>query len=138
VASKAHESVRTAYVTSLAVAQATERGSRAPALTTSATLGSAGAAKKANSATYYRRTLLAVLIPKLGRVGLAGLAARAAKKATSVPKTATRSTGPLASRRPRSTTHQGRDTTYTYTYRLHLALSDMLGVGRVLTNEVCR
>jgi hypothetical protein len=75
---------------------------------------------------------------KLGRAGLAGLAARAAKKATSVPKTATRSTGPLAGRRPRSTTHQGWDT-YTYTYkRLHLALSDMLGVGRVLTNGVCR
>jgi hypothetical protein len=55
-----------------------------------------------------------------------------------VPKTATRSTGPLASRRPRSTTHQGRDTTYTYTYtykRLHLALSDMLGVGRALMKE---
>jgi hypothetical protein len=52
-----------------------------------------------------------------------------------MPKTAT--TGPLASRPPRSTTHQGRDTTYTYTYRrLHLALSDMLGVGRVLSNEV--
>ena len=75
---------------------------------------------------------------KLGRAGLAGLAAGAAKKATSVPKTATRSTGPLAGRRPRSTTHQGWDAyTYTYTYkRLHLALSDMLGVGRVLSNGV--
>jgi hypothetical protein len=70
---------------------------------------------------------------KLGRAGLAGLAAGAAKKATSVPKTATHSTGPLAGRRPRSTTHQEWDA-YTYTYkRLHLALSDMLGVGWVLT-----
>jgi hypothetical protein len=52
-----------------------------------------------------------------------------------MPKTASRSTGPLAAWRPRSTTHQGWDAyTYTYTYkRLHLALSDMLGVGQVLT-----
>jgi hypothetical protein len=54
----------------------------------------------------------------------------------SVPKTATRSTGPLAGRRPRSTTHQGWDT-YTYK-RLHIALSDMLGVGRVLMKEGIR
>jgi hypothetical protein len=141
------------YVEDRQLAQVTERGSRASALTTA-------------------------LMTKLGRAGLAGLAAGAAKKATSVPKTATGAlstsatakdgnrrannsantkarqdracraccrsgqeghqrakdgnTGPLASRRPRSTTHQG----YTYTYkRLHLAMSDMLGVGRALVKE---
>ena len=46
---------------------------------------------------------------KLGRARLAGLAAGAAKKATSVPKTATRSMEPLAAGGQGPPTHQGWD-----------------------------